>query len=58
MPEKLSIEEFDKLAREKRFRDGPYIDTFGDGYGEYYVPVRRVWGTLDDGREVEGEIAL
>ena len=46
--------EFDELARAHRFADGPWISSFGDGYGEPYVPhrFRHVWGRLDDGRTV------
>jgi hypothetical protein len=49
----IPIEEFDRLARAKEFKDGPYVENFGDGYGEYYCPDRRVFGTLKDGRKVE-----
>lgn len=55
MYERIPIAEFDRLAREKQFADGPYIDTFGDDYGEPYNPVLRVIGTLKDGRRVESE---
>lgn len=51
--EKLTIEEFDKLARAKAFSDGPYISRFGDGEYEPYCPHKRVFGTLKDGRQVE-----
>jgi hypothetical protein len=54
-PEKIPIELFDDLCRRKQFSDGPHVSTFGDGPGEPYMPVRRVWGTLKDGRKVESE---
>ena len=49
----INIEAFDKLARNRKFKDGPYQDSFGDGYGEPYRPERRVWGTLKNGDKVE-----
>lgn len=50
--EQLEISVFDALARAKEFVDGPWIETFGDGYGEPYNPDRVVYGRLKDGREV------
>lgn len=50
--ETISIEEFDRLARARQFADGPYISTFGDGYGDPYLESRDVFGTLKDGRKV------
>ena len=43
--------EFDALARTGAFIDGPWVSSFGDGYGEPYVPLknRTVWGMLPDG---------
>lgn len=52
---RIPIAEFDSLARENQFAEGPFIDTFGDGYGEPYMAKRRVFGTLKDGRKVESE---
>lgn len=52
---RIPIAEFDRLARAGEFADGPHVSTFGDGPGEPYNPVRRVFGTLVDGREVESE---
>lgn len=40
---------FDYLAGRKRFSDGPFLDDFGGGYGEPYIPFRQAFGTLDDG---------
>lgn len=45
--------EFDKFANAGKFTEGPFRDSFGDGDGEPYLPNRRLWGTLDDGRRVE-----
>lgn len=53
--ERIDIAEFDRLARDKQFADGPHISTFGEGYGEPYDMARRVFGTLKDGRKVESE---
>lgn len=47
--------EFDQLARDKKFKEGPHIDSFGDGYGDPYSPHRTIWGTLKDGRKVRSE---
>ncbi len=51
--ETISRDEFDRLTREDQFADGPYIEAFGDGYGEPYQPNRTMFGTLKDGREVK-----
>ena len=51
----LPIAEFDQLARERQFQVGPFIETFGDGPYDPYIPSRRVWGILRDGRKVESE---
>lgn len=40
--------EFDTLCDTKAFVDGPYMDTFGDGYGEPYNPYRQAWGVRED----------
>ena len=53
--EPITIEEFNRLARERQFAVGPFIETFGDGPYEPYNPSRRVWGILRDGRQVESE---
>lgn len=44
--------DFDAHVRMALFAVGPYLDTFGDGYGEPYRPNRRAGGTLKDGRVV------
>lgn len=49
----LTREDFDALALRKLFADGPWKDTFGDGYGEPYNPNRWLFGTLKDGRRVK-----
>lgn len=56
--EAIPIAEFDDLARRKQFREGPFISTLGDGYGEPYQPVRTVRGVLLDGRKVQAEKIL
>jgi hypothetical protein len=55
--ETLPRADFDRLARAKQFKVGPFISSFGDGPGEPYVPQehRSVWGVLKDGREVKAE---
>lgn len=50
--DEIPIRAFDALARAGSFIDGPYRSTFGDGYGEPYVPDRQVFGTLNSGRKV------
>ena len=40
--------EFDKLARAKKFVVGPFLESFGDGYGEPYNPDRQIFGKLED----------
>ena len=48
----ISISEFDDLARKGQFLNGPFVSTFGDGYGEPYNPDRPVWGQLKTGEVV------
>jgi len=48
----VPIAAFTAMAREERWADGPWRDSFGSGYGEPYQPNRDVWGTLADGRKV------
>jgi hypothetical protein len=45
----IEKKEFDNLCKEKKFVAGPAIETFGDGYGEPYVPIRQIFGKLADG---------
>jgi hypothetical protein len=49
----IPIAEFDRLAREGAFAEGPWKSTFGDGWADPYVPQREVWGVLKDGRKVK-----
>lgn len=51
---KIPRAEFDRQARAHEFNEGPYVSSFGDGYGEPYVPhsKRNVWGRLVDGSKV------
>lgn len=51
-PVLLTKAEFDKHCCDEAFSDGPFCDTFGDGYGEPYNPNRQVFGVLKDGRGV------
>jgi hypothetical protein len=48
--------EFDKMVSKKQFVDGPFRETFGDGYGESYNPDRQAFGKLKDGRGVYCEL--
>lgn len=48
--------EFDRLAKAVGFIEGPFRDTFGDGYGEPYNPNRQAFGRLRDGRLVFAEL--
>lgn len=50
--EEIPIKEFNDFCRKKEFSEGPFVSTFGDGYGEPYNPNRDVWGTLKSGRKV------
>ena len=40
---------FDELLKEGKFTDGPFLDSFGDGYGDYYYPWRQIYGTVREG---------
>ena len=42
----IKKEELDSYILKKEFLDGPYIDSFGDGYGEPYNPNRQAFGKL------------
>lgn len=46
---KIPRADFDQAAREKRFTTGPFVSSFGDGYGDPYIPPQKrdVWGVLD-----------
>ena len=50
---------FDRLARDHKFAEGPYRETFGDWYEQYgpYVPHRWAFGRLKDGRLVKADVA-
>jgi len=52
----IPISEFNDLARARKFKEGPFKDSFGDGYGEPYNPNRAVWGVLEDGTAVRSRI--
>lgn len=45
----IEKKEFDDLCKQKVFITGPAIETFGDGYGEPYNPIRQIFGKLPDG---------
>ncbi len=51
--ETVRFREFDLLANDEDWEDGPYRSSFGDGYGEPYNPNREVWGILQGGRRVQ-----
>jgi len=55
MPIELTRVAFDELVRNGQFEMGPFMDTFGDGYGEPYNPRRQLYGKLKDGRFVFAE---
>ena len=48
----LTIKEFNDLCRKKQFKEGPFIEDFGSGYGEPYNPNRYVKGILKNGKKV------
>ena len=48
--------EFDSHGESEAFAVGPYIETWGDGYGEPYNPYRQAFGKLRDGRVVYCEL--
>lgn len=50
--EEVSKGELDRMVDSDQFETGPYLNTFGDGYGEPYNPNRQAGGTLKDGRVV------
>lgn len=49
---RITREEFDQLTRDKQFRSGPFVGTFGEDYGEPYDPYRELTGVLLDGTPV------
>lgn len=53
--EEIAKDDFDRLAGDEQFEVGPYIDTWGDGYGQPYYPWRQAFGKLRDGRGVYAE---
>ena len=52
----LPKDDFDKNAKSKLFAEGPFIDSFGDGYGEPYNPNRQAFGKLLTGEYVYCEL--
>jgi hypothetical protein len=44
---RLEKNDFDNLCRSGDI-EHPYIDAFGDGYGEPYNPKRIIWGYRDN----------
>lgn len=53
----ISRKAFDELYDNRQFTDGPFIDSFGDGYGEPYNPNRQAFGVTRDGRCVFCELS-
>lgn len=51
-PELVEKDDFDALMDAEKFSDGPFKESFGDGYGEPYNPHRQAFGMLKDGRGV------
>jgi hypothetical protein len=54
----IPFSEFKQRTKDNDFSNGPWIDSFGDGYGEPYNPNRAVWGTLFDGSKVRSRIGM
>ncbi len=54
--ESIAKTDFDSLAREKEFAEGPFMESFGDGYGDPYNPNRTIFGTLKDDRKVKSKL--
>ncbi|MCH8945363.1 MAG: hypothetical protein IIA85_00375 [Nanoarchaeota archaeon] len=52
----LTKKAFNSLAKIKNFSDGPYKDTFGDGYGEPYNSRRQAFGKTKKGLFVYCEL--
>jgi hypothetical protein len=48
-PTLLTKKAFNTLCRAESFNDGPYKDTFGEGYGEPYNPWRQAFGKTKKG---------
>lgn len=53
----LSRKDFDALFDAKAFKEGPFAESFGSGYGEPYNPHRQAFGTTNDGRCVFCELS-
>jgi hypothetical protein len=55
--EYIPIDEFNDMARQPElWSDGPYVETFGSGYGDPYNPHREVRGILKTGRAIRSEL--
>lgn len=55
--ELIKKEEFDFHYKKKEFIDGPFRDSFGDGYGEPYNPNRQAFGKLKKGNVIYCELS-
>lgn len=55
--ELLEKEVFDSFSKRREFTDGPFKETFGDGYGEPYNPNRQAFGKLKNGNVVYCELS-
>jgi len=53
----IGKEEFDLHLRNREFLEGPYEDSFGDGWNEPYNPNRQAFGKLTDGTVVYCELS-
>lgn len=53
MAKKISKAEFDRLAEERAFSKGPFVEHLEKEYGGPYQPYRHLRGTLFNGVEVE-----
>ena len=53
----LPKNEFDAHYNNKFFADGPFRESFGDGYGEPYNPKRQAFGRLKDDTVVWCELS-
>lgn len=53
--EELSKADFDKLAKAKQFKVGPFMQEQGSEYGAPYIAPLWLFGQLKDGRKVKAK---
>ena len=54
---KINKEDFYSVFIKDKFIDGPFLESFGDGYGDVYNPHRQAFGKLDNLRIVYCELS-